>query len=229
MKTRNSWLAAAVLAAAVPPAMAQQQINKRVNVAPDATVEVSNVQGSVTITTWDKNEVELVAELESDEGRAGVRGHGTQRAHRGRAAERQVRPRRRGRRLPDAARAEPRAAHRGHGERGDRRHRRARRAEPRVRERRGPHPGIRRAGPGDLRVGRRHRDGQRRQGGRDDRERERHVHRDRHPRQLPRRSGERGDQRRGRRGPAAGAEFRLRRHQPAGRADAQPPASRWAR
>jgi DUF4097 and DUF4098 domain-containing protein YvlB len=65
MKTRNYWLAAAVLAAAVPPAMAQQQINKRVNVAPDATVEVSNVQGSVTITTWDKNEVELIAELES--------------------------------------------------------------------------------------------------------------------------------------------------------------------
>ena len=46
--------------------MAQQQINKRVNVAPDATVEVSNVQGTVTITTWDKNEVELIAELESD-------------------------------------------------------------------------------------------------------------------------------------------------------------------
>jgi len=65
MNTWNSWLAAAVLAAAVPPAMAQQQINKRVNVAPDATVEVSNVQGSVTITTWDKNEVELIAELES--------------------------------------------------------------------------------------------------------------------------------------------------------------------
>ena len=66
MKVRNSWLAAAILAAAVPPAIAQQQINKRVNVAPDATVEVSNVQGGVTITTWDKNEVELVAELESD-------------------------------------------------------------------------------------------------------------------------------------------------------------------
>ena len=66
MITRNTWLAAAVLAAAVPPAMAQQQITKRANVAPDATVEVSNVQGSVTITTWDKNEVELVAELESD-------------------------------------------------------------------------------------------------------------------------------------------------------------------
>jgi len=66
MKTPNAWLAAAILAAAAPPAMAQQQINKRVNVAPDATVEVSNVQGTVTITTWDRNEVELIAELESD-------------------------------------------------------------------------------------------------------------------------------------------------------------------
>jgi DUF4097 and DUF4098 domain-containing protein YvlB len=66
MSTRNAWLAAAILAAAVPPAIAEQQINKRVNVAPDATVEVSNVQGSVTITTWDRNEVELVAYLEND-------------------------------------------------------------------------------------------------------------------------------------------------------------------
>ena len=66
MITRNTWLAAAVLAAAVPPAMAQQQVTKRANVAADATVEVSNVQGNVTITAWDKNEVELVAELESN-------------------------------------------------------------------------------------------------------------------------------------------------------------------
>jgi DUF4097 and DUF4098 domain-containing protein YvlB len=65
MITRKSWLAVAVLAATVPPAMAQQQITKRANVAADATVEVSNVQGSVTITAWDKNEVELIAELES--------------------------------------------------------------------------------------------------------------------------------------------------------------------
>jgi DUF4097 and DUF4098 domain-containing protein YvlB len=65
MITRQTWLVAAFLAAAVPPAMAQQQITKRANVAPDATVEVSNVQGRVTITAWDKNEVELVAELES--------------------------------------------------------------------------------------------------------------------------------------------------------------------
>jgi DUF4097 and DUF4098 domain-containing protein YvlB len=66
MITRNAWLAAAVLAATAPPAMAQQQVTKRANVAADATVEVSNVQGSVTITAWDKNEVELVAELESN-------------------------------------------------------------------------------------------------------------------------------------------------------------------
>ena len=65
MKTRNAWLAAALLAAAAAPATAQQQITKRATVAPDATVEVSNVQGSVTITAWDKNEVELTAELES--------------------------------------------------------------------------------------------------------------------------------------------------------------------
>ena len=65
MSTRNPWLAVAVLAAAAPAALAQQQITKRANVAPDVTVEVSNVQGSVTITGWDRNEVELVAELES--------------------------------------------------------------------------------------------------------------------------------------------------------------------
>ena len=66
MNTRSTCLAAAILAAAAPQAMAQQNITKRVNVAPDVTVEVSNVQGSVEITAWDRNEVELVAELESD-------------------------------------------------------------------------------------------------------------------------------------------------------------------
>jgi DUF4097 and DUF4098 domain-containing protein YvlB len=65
MKYPNAWLPAAVLAAAAAPAMAQQQVTKRATVAADATVEVSNVQGGVTITAWDKNEVELVAELES--------------------------------------------------------------------------------------------------------------------------------------------------------------------
>ncbi len=65
MRLRNALLAAAILAAATPAAIAQQQINKRASVAANATVEVSNVQGSVEIAAWDKNEVELNAELES--------------------------------------------------------------------------------------------------------------------------------------------------------------------
>ncbi len=65
MMTRTSWLAAAVLAAVAAPAAAQQTINKRATVASDVTVEVSNVQGKVEITAWDKDEVELVAVLES--------------------------------------------------------------------------------------------------------------------------------------------------------------------
>lgn len=66
MNTRNSLLAATILVAVAAPAAAQQKINRSAAVAPDVTVEVSNVQGSVEITAWDKNEVELVAELESD-------------------------------------------------------------------------------------------------------------------------------------------------------------------
>ncbi len=66
MSKRNPWLAAAILAAIAAPAAAQQTINKRATVAPDVTIEVSNVQGSVEISAWDKDEVELVAELESD-------------------------------------------------------------------------------------------------------------------------------------------------------------------
>jgi DUF4097 and DUF4098 domain-containing protein YvlB len=65
MSIRNALLSAALLAAASPPATAQQTITKNSKVAGDATVEVSNVQGSVEITAWDKSEVELVAELES--------------------------------------------------------------------------------------------------------------------------------------------------------------------
>jgi DUF4097 and DUF4098 domain-containing protein YvlB len=65
MSIRNALLASAILAAAAPAATAQQTITKNSKVAGDATVEVSNVQGSVEITAWDKSEVELVAELES--------------------------------------------------------------------------------------------------------------------------------------------------------------------
>jgi len=65
MSIRNAWLSAAILAAIAGPASAEQTITKRATVAPDATVEISNVQGSVEVTAWDRNEIELVAELES--------------------------------------------------------------------------------------------------------------------------------------------------------------------
>lgn len=65
MKIPNALLAAAMLAAAAPAATAQQTINKTAKVAPDATVEVSNVQGTIEISAWDRNEVDLVAVLES--------------------------------------------------------------------------------------------------------------------------------------------------------------------
>ncbi len=66
MKTSHSMLVAALFAAMAAPAAAQQNITKRATVAPDATIEVSNVQGSVEVAAWDRNEVELVAVLESD-------------------------------------------------------------------------------------------------------------------------------------------------------------------
>ena len=66
MSIRNTLLAAAILAVIAPPALAAQNRTKRATVAPDATIEVSNVQGRVDITAWDRNEVELVAVLESD-------------------------------------------------------------------------------------------------------------------------------------------------------------------
>lgn len=65
MSIRNALLSAAIFAALAGPASAQQQITKRATVVPDATIEVSNVQGTVDVTAWDRNEVELVADLES--------------------------------------------------------------------------------------------------------------------------------------------------------------------
>ncbi len=66
MSFRNMALSAAILAASTAFAADAETITKKVTVAPDATVEVSNVQGSVEVTAWDRNEVQLVAELESD-------------------------------------------------------------------------------------------------------------------------------------------------------------------
>lgn len=66
MKIPTCVLAAAMLAALATPATAEKDITKRVAVAPDVAVDVSNVQGSVVVTAWNRNEVELVAHLESD-------------------------------------------------------------------------------------------------------------------------------------------------------------------
>jgi len=66
MSIRIAILTAAALAVIAPLAAAEQELSKRVNVAPDATIDVSNVQGSVDVTAWDRNEVELEAQLESD-------------------------------------------------------------------------------------------------------------------------------------------------------------------
>lgn len=66
MSIRIALLTAATLAAFAQPAAAVQELNKRATVAPDATVDVSNVQGRVNVTAWDRNEVELTGRLESD-------------------------------------------------------------------------------------------------------------------------------------------------------------------
>lgn len=66
MTIRFALLTAAALTAVATPAAAVQNISKRATVAPDAAVDLSNVQGSVTVTAWDRNEVELTAVLESD-------------------------------------------------------------------------------------------------------------------------------------------------------------------
>jgi DUF4097 and DUF4098 domain-containing protein YvlB len=69
MTIRSTLLTAALLAALSQPAIAEQNLSKRAAVDPDVTVDVSNVQGSVTVTAWDRNEVELTAHLESDRDR----------------------------------------------------------------------------------------------------------------------------------------------------------------
>lgn len=66
MSIRMALLAAASLAVTTAPAIAAQDISKRATVAPDATVDVANVQGKVDVTAWDRNEVELTALLEGN-------------------------------------------------------------------------------------------------------------------------------------------------------------------
>ncbi|MGH8130326.1 MAG: DUF4097 family beta strand repeat-containing protein [Steroidobacteraceae bacterium] len=66
MSIRIALLTAATLMVFAQPAAAEQVLSKRATVVPDATINVSNVQGSVDVSAWDRNEVELDARLESD-------------------------------------------------------------------------------------------------------------------------------------------------------------------
>lgn len=45
------------------PALAERAIDERVSMSPDGRVSVSNIAGSVTVTGWDRNEVEVTGEL----------------------------------------------------------------------------------------------------------------------------------------------------------------------
>lgn len=57
-------LAGLLVAGALPgAAWAGSPINKRTAADPNGTVEVSNVAGTVTVTGWDRNEVEVTGEL----------------------------------------------------------------------------------------------------------------------------------------------------------------------
>ncbi len=69
MNIRISLATAAVLLAAAPLAEAAQNLSKSATVAADAAIDVSNVEGRVDVTAWDRNEVELTAVLESDKDR----------------------------------------------------------------------------------------------------------------------------------------------------------------
>jgi len=57
------WLAAFTLAAAGPAAVAGTPINERAPADPGGQVEVSNTSGSVVVTGWARNEVEVTGEL----------------------------------------------------------------------------------------------------------------------------------------------------------------------
>jgi len=62
--TRLAWLAAAAaLLAASPASRAGTPISKSVAADPSGSVEVSNVSGSVAVTGWDRNEVEVTGQL----------------------------------------------------------------------------------------------------------------------------------------------------------------------
>jgi len=61
----HGWIlaGAAAFLAMAPAARAGTAINQRATVDPSGAVEVSNVSGTVKVTGWDKNEVEVTGEL----------------------------------------------------------------------------------------------------------------------------------------------------------------------
>ena len=66
MNTRQIALAGTLLLASLP-AMAVQKIDRTQATGPTPVVDVSNVQGKVTVTAWDRNEVNVTGTIENDE------------------------------------------------------------------------------------------------------------------------------------------------------------------
>jgi len=64
-----SLIVPAALLVAAPLADAAQNLSRRASVAADAAIEVSNIEGRIDVSAWDRNEVELTALLESDKDR----------------------------------------------------------------------------------------------------------------------------------------------------------------
>ena len=60
---RQSLLAFAIACAIAFPAAAGETINSRAAINPDGKLDVKNVRGSVRVTAWDKNEVEVTGTL----------------------------------------------------------------------------------------------------------------------------------------------------------------------
>jgi len=65
MNTRQIALAGTLLLAAAP-ALAVQNIDRSQATGPTPVVEVNNVQGKVTVTAWDRNEVKVTGTIEND-------------------------------------------------------------------------------------------------------------------------------------------------------------------
>jgi len=56
-----------LIVASLSFAQASREVKKSVSLAADGTLSLDTYKGSITITTWDKNEVEIVAVIEADD------------------------------------------------------------------------------------------------------------------------------------------------------------------